>query len=279
MSGVMERSLAIIELLADEPDGLPVTTIAARLDLPASAAHRLLNELARFGYVRQDRAQGNYALTLKLAAMGLSFLGHTGVTDIAQPILDQLAQQSGELIRLSVVDGRNLVWVAVAQGTTKGLRYDPSREQGVVVHLAASAGGRAFLSTMSDEEALMLVAEQGFDSKTEQLGPKAPKTASEVLAILHETRQRSYSVAVDSYIDGMAAMAVPIRYANKGVVVGCLSIAGPAVRMTSERMKELAPALHAAANELGAAGRASRYFQRVKAESESAGESTDRQSA
>ena len=72
MSGVMERSLAIVELLADEPDGLPVTTIAARLDLPASAAHRLLNELARFGYVRQDRARHAFIMaryTAKVSSM------------------------------------------------------------------------------------------------------------------------------------------------------------------------------------------------------------------
>ena len=80
---------------------------------------------------------------------------------MAQPILDRLAAESGELVRLSVIDGESLVWVGVAQGATGGLRYDPGREQGVVVHLASSAGGTAWLSTMSDEEALMAVSRQG----------------------------------------------------------------------------------------------------------------------
>ncbi|PHP66682.1 IclR family transcriptional regulator [Zhengella mangrovi] len=260
MSGVLERSLAIIELLARNPAGLTVSAISADLDLPVSAAHRLLNELAKFGYVRQVRSQGEYTLTIKLAALGLGFLGQLGVTDIAQPILDRLARQSGELIRLSVVDGRNLVWVGVSQGATGGLRYDPNAEQGQVVHLACSAGGHAWLSAVSDEEALQMVAEQGLVPPFEP-GPTAPRTISELLERLAEDRARGYSVAVDSYTVGMAAMAVPIRHPDDGHVIGCLSIAGPAVRVTPDYMARMAPALQEAADEIALATRASHFFE------------------
>jgi len=217
--------------------------------------------------VRQDRAQGDYALTIKLAAMGLNFLGQSGVTDIAQPILDRLAQATGELIRLSVLDDRQLVWVAVAQGATTGLRYDPGREQGVVIHFASTAGGQAYLSTLDDEAALMLVAEQGFVSRLEQPGPNAPHTATELLVRLKETRERGYSIAIDSYIIGMAAMAVPVRYGNQNTVIGTLSIAGPAARITPERMQDFAAPLKAAAAELGQASKASRFFRRARSQS------------
>jgi IclR family transcriptional regulator, acetate operon repressor len=262
MTSVLERSLGILELLSENAEGLSVSIIANRLCLPPSAAHRLLNELARFGYVRQDRAQGDYSLTIKLAAMGLSFLGQSGVTDIAQPILDRLAAASGELIRLSVIDDRKLIWVAVAQGATTGLRYDPGQEQGVVLHLASTAGGQAFLSALDDEEALMMVAEQGFVPRLQTPRPNAPKTATELLARLADTRQRGYSIAIDSYIVGMAAMAVPVG--QQGTVIGALSIAGPAARLSPERMKELAAPLQAAATELGQASSASRFFRRAR---------------
>lgn len=264
MSGVLERSLGVLELLSENAEGLSVSAIATTLDLPPSAAHRLLNELARFGYVRQDRAQGDYSLTIKLAAMGLNFLGQSGVTDVAQPILDRLAQTSGELVRLSVVEERMLVWVAVAQGAASGLRYDPGREQGVVVHLASTAGGQAFLSTLTDEDALMRVAEQGFAPRTQVPGPNAPTTAGDLLDALDETRKRGHSVAIDSYVRGMAAMAVPVRYGDCDPVIGTLSIAGPAARLTRERMAELAGPLHAAAAEIGQASRASGFFKRSR---------------
>ena len=262
MSSVLEKSLAILEMLVEHPEGLQVSVIARHLDMPVSGVHRQLRELARLGYVRQARDQGEYALTIRLAALGLGFLGRSGVTDIAQPILDRLATISGELIRLSVTDGRGLVWVAVAQGATVGLRYDPGREQGLRVHPASTAGGQALLSTMNDEELLTLVGETGLRSEDMPDASKAPKSIEELMQIVKETRKRGYSIAIDSYIEGMGAMAVPVRAGGTldGEVIGCLSIAGPAVRFPSQRMEELAPALFDAAAELGAAAPASHYF-------------------
>lgn len=261
MSSVLEKSLSIIELLVGQPAGLPVSSIAAMTDQPVSGVHRTLQELARLGYVRQMQAQGDYALTIKLPAMGLGFLARAGITDVTQPVLDALAADTGELIRLSVIDGDNLIWVSVAQGATRGLRYDPGQEQGVVVHLASSAGGKAWLSAMSDEEALARVSTQGLIRNSEGAGPNAPHSLTALLRDLAEARARGYAVAVDSYLAGMAAMAVPVRYHIDGPVLGCLSVAGPAVRMSDERMAELAPRLQAAAAELGEAADGTQYFR------------------
>lgn len=260
MAGVLERSLGILELLSQEVNGLSVTSIATQLNLPVSAAHRLLNELARFGYVRQGKAQGDYALTIKLASLGLSFLGRSGITDVAQPILERLAATSGELVRLSVLDGQDLVWIAVAQGATAGLRYDPGQEHGMVIHLASTANGLAYLATMSDEDALMLVAEQGFAPKAAHPGARSPATASELMALIHDARKRGYAVARDSYILGMSAVAMPVRFGKEDKVIGTVSIAGPAARLDDARIEQLVEPLRAAASELGEASRASRFF-------------------
>lgn len=255
---ILEKSLTIIELLAAKPGGLSVSNIAQQVNQPASGVHRTLNELIRLGYVRQVQDQGDYTLTMKLAALGVGYLGRTGVGDVAQPILDRLAHTSGELVRLSVIDGDDLIWVAVAQGATGGLRYDPGAEQGVVVHLATSAGGQAWLASMSDEEALQLVSRQGLANSSRPSGPGAPATIAGLLAILAETRTRGYSVSSNSYTIGMTAMAMPVRSNDR--VISCLSIAGPAVRMTPERMAELAPHLARAAEEIGMAANGSKYF-------------------
>ncbi len=85
MSGILERSLAVLEYLARHADGAPMATIADDLAVPRSAMHRLLGDLCEARYVRQTRRHGEYALTLKLPALGLSFLGRSGIVDIAQP--------------------------------------------------------------------------------------------------------------------------------------------------------------------------------------------------
>jgi len=173
MNGILERTLGILEYLAANAEGAPMASIADHLGIPRSAAHRLLSELARCNYVRQTRKQGDYVLTTKLVSLGLSYLSSSGIVDIAQPLLDRLAETSGELVRLSVVDGERLTWVARAQGARRGLRYDP--DMGSDAKLSCTATGHAWLLTMSDEDALQLVARQGFGAPAD-FGPNAPTT-------------------------------------------------------------------------------------------------------
>lgn len=258
MSGQLERSLNVLEYLVAHPGGSSLSALAAALDLPLSATHRLLTELVRLGYVRQDQSHAEYMLTIKLVAMGLSFLSASGITDVAQPLLDQLAAETGELVRLAVVDGDALTFVAKAQGARHGLRYDP--DMGLSVQLSCSAAGHAWLSTMSDEEALQRVARQGFGAP-EQFGPKAPTTVKAVLAFLKQTRSRGFSVIVEVFAPGMSAMAAPVRNAQ-GQVIGVVTVAGPAMRLTEERMLALGPAVVQAATQVGQASSGSALFKR-----------------
>ena len=54
--------------------------------------------------MRQTHDRGHYVLTTKLVSLGLNYLKQSGVVDLTQPILDRLAEASGELVRLGVVD-------------------------------------------------------------------------------------------------------------------------------------------------------------------------------
>ncbi|MBX3604702.1 MAG: IclR family transcriptional regulator [Piscinibacter sp.] len=257
MTLALDRGLALLERLCGQPDGMPLTLLADELDIPHSACHRLLAELQRRGYVRQLRSQGDYKLTAKLASLGLGFLSSSGIVDIAEPLLERLAAESGELVRLSIVDGDRLTWVAKAQGVRKGLRYDP--DMGMDARLSCTASGHAWLFTLSDERALELVTRQGFGSPKEY-GPRAPTTVKALLGYLNAARVRGYALIDEVFAPGMTAMAAPVTRA--GEAIGVISIAGPRQRLSAARMRELAPILLNATAELGPISRASTLFGR-----------------
>lgn len=258
MSISLDRGLGVLEHLARHPQGLPLTLLACELDIPLSACHRLLADLQRCGYVRQARKQGDYVLTTKVVSLGLSFLSGAGIVNVAEPLLERLAQTSGELVRLSIVDEDRLTWVAKAQGSRQaGLRYDP--DMGMDARLSCTSSGHAWLMTLSDERALELVSRQGFGTPAEY-GPKAPTTVRALLGFLHAARVRGYAMIDEVFAPGMAAMAAPVF--RRKEVIGVISIAGPRTRLDSERMHELAPALLAAASELGPISNASSLFGR-----------------
>lgn len=258
MTAILERSFRVLEHLAGHPEGRALSALSAELDMPLSATHRLLSELIRCGYVRQDQSHGDYMLTIKLVSLGLSFLSNSGIVDVAQPLLDRLAAEAGELVRLAVVDGDELIFVAKAQGATRGLRYDP--DMGLSVNLSCSSAGHAWLSTMTDEQALQLVARQGF-GKPEDFGPRAPTSVKALLAHLRAARKQGFAMINEVFAPGMSAMAAPVR-SGSGAVIGVITIAGPLVRLTEERMRELGPALLATAQDVAQASGASALFRR-----------------
>lgn len=259
MSGVLDRTLALLELLSRHGQGLELAALADQLNMPRSAAHRLLADLVRLGYARQTREHGPYMLTTKLASLGLSFLSHSGIVDFSQPLLERMADISGELVRLGVIDGERLTWVARAQGARQGLRYDPDMGSGA--RLSCSSSGLAYMAALSDEEALALAARQGLGQPGDY-GPNAPATLQEMLARVQATRARGYSVTVDTYTPGLSAMAAVVRLGGQPPI-GVVTVAGPTARLTEPRMHALAPDLLAIAEQMAAASGTSPFFQRA----------------
>jgi IclR family acetate operon transcriptional repressor len=259
MKGVQERTLGILELLAKHSEGLELGAIANALNIPRSAVHRLLSNLVISGYVRQIREHGDYLLTTKLISIGLSFLSNSGVVDIAQPLLNRLAKTSGELVRLSIVDGDWLTWVARAQGARQGLRYDP--DMGTNARFSCSSTGWAWLSTLSDKEAIAKVKKQGI-GKVRDYGPNAPQSIAQLLPMIQATRKRGFSMTEETYAHGLNAISAPVRLAEQPAI-GILTIAGPHFRLTAKRMKDLGPELMACGSQLAASSGSSPYFNQL----------------
>jgi DNA-binding IclR family transcriptional regulator len=261
MSGVMQRTLAILERLAESVEGVPLATLADELHIPRSAAHRLLLELGERGYVRQSRERGDYMLTTKIVSLGLNYLKRSGVVDLSQPILDRLAESAGELVRLGVVDVDHITWVSLSQGARAGLRYDP--DQGTDAKLSCTSSGHVWLSTLSEDDALQLVARQGF-GKPGDYGPRAPTTPTALLKAIRQAKKQGYAITVDTYAEGLSAISAPIVSRGHGTV-GVLAISGPSVRLTPGKMQSLVPELRAAAADIAHAAGSSPLFHRAYA--------------
>ncbi len=253
MSGALEKSLAILEYLIDCPDGASLAQIATDLNQLRSGCHRTLHELIKYGYVRQLPQRGDYALTTKVVSMGLSFLSKSGVVDIAQPVINRLAQATEELVRLAIVDGERLTLVAKAQGARSGLMYDP--DMGLDLRLSCSAAGHAWLMTLPEDQAIEWVTRQGMGDPR-HYGPNAPTSIKALLKVLAGHRKRGFSLIEDTYAPGMSSMAAPVRKGD-GPTSGVIVIAGPSMRLTHARMVQLGPVLLRAAEELALASNAS----------------------
>lgn len=248
MSQQIDRTLDMVELMVDLPEGMALGEIAMRLGLPKSAAHRLVSQLVQRGYMEQDAASQHYKLSMRLMILGFRHLSNTGLADVCQPELDDLAECTGELARIAMVEEESLTWVAQAQGARYGLRYDGNLGRRVTV--PATATGKAWLATFSDEEALRIVIKNGWGDPLET-GPKAIREIEPLLAALERTRKCGYGIAYEEGEPGMAAVAAAIPGAKPGTpAIGTVSIAGPTVRLSRKSLHELAPTILASAKRL-----------------------------
>ncbi|AWB90159.1 IclR family transcriptional regulator [Salinibacterium hongtaonis] len=240
---MLPRTMGVLSLLVGRADGLTLGEIAAKLDIPKSAAHRTLADLIDLGLVAQERLQGRYHLGLRFISLALTQLENIPPAAVAGPVLDRLAKATGELARFGLPDGDRIVWVAKRQGSHGGLRFDS--DSGGAAKLIRTSTGLAWLSTMPEGRARALIESEGFDD-LENYGPEGPSTLEEALAGVSVVRESGFSFTDSTWELGIAALAVPVGHPALGVLV----VAGPSVRLPRERALELVPVVRAAAEEL-----------------------------
>jgi len=247
----VDRSLDVLEALAQRAEGASLGALAEALALPKSAVHRLLQTLAERGYVVQDAGTQDYGLSLKLALLGFRFLDTRYLPDAAQAVLDRLAADTSEYCRIAVVADGSLTWVACAQGATAALRYEPPMGREVVLH--ATATGKAWLATLPEEDALAMVYRRGF-AVPAGFGGRVARTVDALRTQLAATRKRGYALAVDEGEAGTTALATTFRAFDdaRAPIAGTVSVAGPSARLDAARVRILAPRLHQAARDLTA---------------------------
>lgn len=245
MSVQLHKAIDILELIEASERPLALGAIADRVAMSKPAAHRLLQVLVARGYVEQDPETQNYLATLRMAIIGFGHLAATGMREVTYPELHRLAGESGELVRLAVLENDEMTWIVEAQGARAGLRYDGNLGRQAVLY--ATAAGKSWLSTMSDDEAVRLVLAQGFPT-TEEVGPNAATTIEELVASLRRCREAGYATAIEEAALGVNAVAVPVFDPQQPkVVVASIIIVGPSARMTPERMEAIVPMLQASA--------------------------------
>ena len=247
---LLERCFQLIEFLAEEPRAYRLGVISERLGLQKGPAHRLLAALCGMGWVEQEPETGFYRLTLRLAIMGQRVLLATRIPDLTRPILQKLAEESQELVRLAIVEGERLSWVAFVQGRRTGLIYQP--EMIGRTPLTVTSHGKAYLATLPPEDAMRIVREEGFPPPG-RYGPRAIQSIEAFAAAVDETRARGWGMSYEEGERGIAAIAAPIRpFGPDTPAVATCSVAGPLMRFGPDDIVRNASLVMQAANEIAA---------------------------
>jgi IclR family transcriptional regulator, KDG regulon repressor len=227
MLSTVEKAFQVIQLFTPAEPVWGATAVAARLGLPKSNAHELLQTLVGLSVLRRH-ASGRYVLG------ALSLLG---AVNAALPWLGplrwamyDLAQRTGESIHLSTLQGGALLHLEYAQpqGGSAHAEVAPPRLPPSGVPPQCSAMGKVLLSAWPWPQVLALTGRQV------GLTENSITTSDELQTELQRVRDQGYAYDVEEAFPGVCCVAAPIR-GSGGELLAALSVSAPSERFYAHK--------------------------------------------
>ncbi|MBS7526197.1 IclR family transcriptional regulator [Fusibacter paucivorans] len=230
----VDRALSIIELLYEQDMELGVTEIAARSGLHKSTAFGLISTLDARGYITQNPQTGKYKLGLKFLEISSKIVDSIDERQIIRPYLEELSRKFGETVHYAVVDNDMVVYVDKVESPRSLVMksYIGKRNP-----LHCTGVGKCMLAYMDDAVRDEII-ERGLDKYTENTITDPTLLRRELDFI----RRNGYSIDDEEIELGLRCVAAPILDL-RGNLIGGISISGPEMRMSEDRVQALIEAL------------------------------------
>lgn len=239
----LARGLDVLLCFDQDARRLSLAEVAARTDLARPTARRLLLTLEELGMVRFE--DGLFALTPRVLALGMAYVGSLGLWELAEPHLRDLVDATGESSSMAQLDGSDIVYVArVAVPKLIALRV----EIGTRFPALQTSQGKVLLADL-DASALADVLHERSRSG---LPTALPRPAEAVADELRLVRARGWAMADEELAPGIRSIAVPVRDGT-GVVRAAMNVTVHALETSADVLREEhLPRLLAAAGRVAA---------------------------
>lgn len=227
----VERALAVLRSFSPETPKWSVTSLSDHLHLPKTIVTRLLATLEDARFVEQDTSDRSYYLGRRIYELAGSYANRNELIRISNAFLVQLVAQTGFTAQVSVLDGKEIVCLAASESSmvVRAVFYPGLRRP---IH--ATASGKVLLSGLSDEAIRALLAD-------EKLAPITSNTITdieELLKHLNTVRRQGYATNYGESIDGLIAIAAPVRN-YQGQVIAAVSLGFPKQFVTDDQIPVL----------------------------------------
>jgi len=237
----VDRALYVLELLARRGEA-GVTELASDIGVHKSTVSRLLAALEDRELVEQAFERGKYRLGFGILRLANAVSGRLDVTRQGREICERLALEVGETVNIAVLRSEYAVNVDQARGPAA---ISTHNWVGELTPLHATSSGKVLLAFMSPDARRELLADAGLRRFTEHTITSVERLETQ----LQDVPRTGYVVSLEELEHGLNAVAAPIRD-HLGGVIAALSVSGPAYRLTVDRVREIAPTVVSAADDV-----------------------------
>jgi IclR family pca regulon transcriptional regulator len=237
------RGLEVIRTFSAQAPQQTLSEVAARAGLTRAGARRILLTLQTLGYVQSDGRL--FRLTPRILDLGFAYLSSMPIWNLAEPVMEQLAQQVQESSSAAVLDGTDIVYV-LRVSTHKIMSI--SLGAGSRLPAYCTSMGRVLLADLPASEARALLESSPRQAHTRHTVTDVDK----LIARLEDTRTRGWSLVDQELEEGLISIAAPI-VGRQGRVIAALNVSGQANRTSARVMQsDMLPPLRQAAQQISA---------------------------
>ncbi len=220
------RTLLILETLGENDQSMTATEIGQQIGLPKQTVHRLCVTLEREGFLTRQGQSRRYLPARRLRDLGAGLLFNSRLHIARRQILLDVAREVRETVNFVVPEDEGMSYLDRVE-TEWPFRIQLPIGSHVPFHCTAS--GKCFLASLAPAARRKLVE----SLKMDKLTPATLTDPSDLLEDLSRIAKRGYSLDDQEFLEGMVAIAVPIRD-DKGRFAAALAFHGPTQRISIE---------------------------------------------
>ncbi|WP_019588626.1 IclR family transcriptional regulator [Deinococcus apachensis] len=235
----LEAGLQVLALVGQFPE-LKIPQLATRAGMTRSKVYRILQTLARLGYVWFD---DEHAVRLGSASLilGQQAREQYSLNQAARPILDRLADETGENIHLVVREGQHSLVVDVRTSPHPVRMF---ARIGRVGPLHAGGSSKVLLAYAPRD-----VLDAILSRPLERFTAGTITDAAALEQALRHIREDGTHVAISDLEEDTFSIAAPI-FDDQGQAVASVSIAGPLMRLDPNNQERYLGLIREASREL-----------------------------
>lgn len=235
------KAIRILNLFSATQPRLSLAEISARLDMPKSTTHNLLNTLLSQGFI--EKVDGDaYALGTAPLVLTQRIRVNVELRDPAAPYLRALADTTHESVYLTILDHDRALYIYAVESPR---RLEARTAVGDRAHLHCTSVGKAILAYLPEARVRAILDASGLPRFT----ANTMTTWSTVQDDLAAIRAREYSIDNAEHEPGTYCLGAPIFNAQ-GSVIGSCSISGADPAIVEARRSALATQLLQTAHQI-----------------------------
>jgi IclR family acetate operon transcriptional repressor len=241
----LEKVLAVLEAVGDQPQAVGLPDLSARLKLPRQTVHRILGQLQDAGLVVRHPARERYSVGPRMTRLALGSLHSKNQGAPIRTILADLVEDVNETCNIGVLDDLSYVYLERIECKW------PLRthlEAGSRVSAYSTSGGKTLLAQLEPTQCRRLLKSRRLEAHTQHTITKLPDLEAELAKI----RNRGFALNNQEYLVGIIGLAVPIRDPS-GRAVAALAMHGPVTRLSLKACESHVPRLQQSADRIAKA--------------------------